>query len=113
MSGRVHLNRPMVLETRERVGDGAGGFDETWVALGTVWVALRARTGRDASGEGGAISATGYKITLRAAPQGSARRPVPGQRFREGNRVFAITAVADDDARARYLTCFADEEVAL
>ena len=53
-----------------------------------------------------------YRIVVRAAPMGSDARPRPDQRFREGARVFAIRAVAEEDAAGRYLVCFADEEVA-
>src|SRR6056297_1513239 len=113
MMGRVHLNRQLVLEAPERVADGAGGFTEAWMGLGTLWAELVARTGRERSGESAPVSATGYRITVRAAPEGAAMRPRPGQRFREGTRVFRIEAVAERDAGARFLVCFAEEEVAL
>ena len=38
-------------------------------------------------------------------------RPVPGQRLRDGARIFAIRAVAERDGDGRYLTCFTQEEV--
>ena len=111
--GRVHLTRRLVLEAPERAPDGAGGFAETWVALGTLWAELVARTGRERGGESVPVSATAYRITVRAAPVGATARPRPGQRFREGARVFRIEAVAERDAGARFLVCFAEEEVAL
>ncbi|WP_317055021.1 head-tail adaptor protein [Roseovarius rhodophyticola] len=107
------LNRHLMLEHRERTPDGAGGFDDTWVSLGAVWADVQARTGRDASGEAVSLSTTVYRIIVRAAPYGAPSRPTPGQRFREGVRVFRIQAVAEADAQARYLTCFCEEEVAL
>lgn len=107
------LNRHLMLEHRERVPDGAGGFDDTWVSLGALWADVQARTGRDASGEAVSLSTTGYRIIVRAAPFGAPSRPSPGQRFREGTRIFRIQAVAEADARARHLTCFCEEEVAL
>lgn len=111
--GGVTLNRRLVLEKADRVPDGAGGYDESWVALGTLWADLRARSGRDATGEAAHLSRAGYRITVRAAPHGAPSRPVPGQRFRDGSRVLAILAVAETDSDGRYLTCFAEEEVAL
>lgn len=45
------------------------------------------------------------RVTVRAVA-----RPKPGQRFREGSRVFAILAVAERDPAGRYLTCFCREE---
>ncbi len=105
------LNRKLVLEETQRSPDGAGGFTETWVALGTLWAEVKARTGREKSGEFQTISTVGYRITLRAAPAGAPSRPRPGQRFRDGTRIFAILAVSEADAQAHYLTCFASEEV--
>ncbi|MCR9147740.1 MAG: head-tail adaptor protein [Rhodobacteraceae bacterium] len=112
MSARVHLTRRLVLETPERVADGAGGYAQSWVSLGTLWADIDARTGRAASGEDTSLSRTGYRVTVRAAPSGAPSRPVPGQRFRDGSRVFRIEAVAERDVQARYLTCFCQEEVA-
>lgn len=110
---RVHLTRQLVLEAAERMPDGAGGFAEAWVGLGTLWAEMVARTGRTRGGEEVPVSATGYRITVRAAPEGAAARPRPGQRFRDGARVFHIEAVAERDAGARFLVCFAREEVAV
>jgi head-tail adaptor len=42
---RRFLSRRLVLEAPDRVPDGAGGFSETWVALGHVWAEI-ARAGR-------------------------------------------------------------------
>jgi hypothetical protein len=52
-----------------------------------------------------------YRIIVRAAPVGDDRRPRPEQRFREGERLFRILAVAEADRGQHYLTCFAREEV--
>lgn len=109
----VHLNRKLVLEAPTRVGDGAGGYSETWTALGELWADVRARSGRERAEAGAAVSVVGLKITVRAAPVGSDMRPAPDQRFREGGRAFVIRAVAETDRSGRFLTCFADEEVAV
>ncbi|SDN34618.1 head-tail adaptor [Lutimaribacter pacificus] len=111
MSGRVHLSRRLVLEAPVRAPDGAGGVQRGWEVLGTLWAEVVARTGRERAGDGAQVSLTGYRITVRAAPEGHAARPRPEQRFREGGRVFRITAVAERDPRGRFLTCFAEEEV--
>ena len=108
---QLRLNRKMVLEAPERVPDGAGGYTETWTQLGTLWVELRARGGREASGEETSLSRTGFKILVRAAPHGAPSRPSPEQRFREGARVFRIRSVAEFDQAGRYLVCLADEEI--
>ena len=113
MTDPVRLNRSLTLEEATRVSDGAGGWDETWAQVGTLWADLRLRTGRETGGEGGSLSTTGYRITVRAAPHGAPSRPKAGQRFREGTRVFAITSVGERAGDGRYLICFAEEEVAL
>jgi head-tail adaptor len=103
------LSRALVLEAPQRSPDGAGGFSETWVALGTLWAEVKPLSGRLA---GDGLSLQKYRITLRAAPDGFASRPRPEQRFRDNNRIYRIDAVAETDAAGRYLTCFAVEEVA-
>jgi head-tail adaptor len=108
----VDLNRKLVLEEAARVADGAGGFTETWTAQGALWAHVKAGSGRERFGSGVTVSSVPYRITVRAAPVGAASRPKPEQRFREGARVFRIVGVAEYDRDARYLTCFALEEVA-
>ncbi|TCO70914.1 head-tail adaptor protein [Rhodovulum euryhalinum] len=105
------LNRRLVLEATERVPDGAGGFVETWGALGVLWAQITPRTGGERAGEELTLSRVPYTIVVRGAPPGAARRPEPGERFREGPRVFNIRAVTEADRHGQYLTCFADEEI--
>ena len=106
------LNRILVLEAPARISDGAGGFEETWVAQGELWADCRLGTGRETSGEGGALSFKSYRIIVRAAPFGSPSRPVAGQRFRDGARIFNLVAVGEHDSDGRFLICFAEEELA-
>lgn len=110
---RVRLSRRLTLEAPQRSDDGAGGFVETWLPLGDLWADVTARTGRERAEGTAPVSRMNYKIVVRSAPHGASARPMPEQRFREGNRVFHIQAVADRDPEGRYLTCFADEEVAV
>ncbi len=104
------LNRRLVLETPQRVSDGAGGFTETWVALGEHWAEIKPGTGRETAGEFLTLSAVRYRIIVRAAPVGSDARPKADQRFREGDRLYRIAAVTEHDPRGHYLVCFAREE---
>ena len=106
------LNRLLVLEGATRSADGAGGFSESWAALGELWAEVSARTGRERAGAGVLVSSVSYRIVVRAAPVGAASRPRPEQRFRDGTRLYVIQAVAEHDPDGRFLTCFADEEVA-
>lgn len=104
------LNRRLLLEAPERVPDGAGGYSQTWVALGAHWAEVRPGAGRESAGEFLTVSAVPYRIVVRAAPVGADARPRPEQRFREGTRVFLITTVAEHDPQGRYLVCHALEE---
>ncbi len=106
----VNLNRLLVLEAPVRVADGAGGYAEGWQAVGSLWAQLSPGTGREVGGEEVVLTSVSYRITVRGAPQGSPRRPLVRQRFRDGGRVFAILAVTEADAGGLYLNCFAQEE---
>lgn len=106
------LNRALVLEERGTAPDGAGGFVETWIPLGTLWADVQLRSGRATGGQDAALGLTACRIFVRAAALGAPSRPRPGQRFREGTRVFAIQAVAEAGADGRFLVCFAEEELA-
>ncbi|MCC5993406.1 MAG: head-tail adaptor protein [Rhodobacteraceae bacterium] len=110
MSGAPQLTRALVLESPVTLPDGAGGFVTGWQPLGTHWAAIRAGGGRERLATLGPLGEVRLRITLRAAPHGSDRRPRPDQRFREGVRIFRILAVAEADAQGRYLICTAQEE---
>ena len=109
----ARLNRKLVLETPERISDGAGGFVVDWQVLGTLWAQVTARVGRETSLGEAPISTMSYRIVVRATPYGAPDRPKPEQRFRDGARLFLIRAVAEEDSDGRYLTCFATEEMAV
>lgn len=111
MSG-PKLNRKLTLEAPVRVMDGAGGYSESWTALGELWAEIRPGTGREAERGELAVASVPLKITVRAAEPGAPSRPMPGQRFREGVRTFRILSVFEADAAARFLVCSAREEVA-
>lgn len=105
------LSHRLTLEAPVRAEDGAGGVAETWTALGVVWANVAARSGRDDARGRAPTARMGYKITVRGAPVGHPERPQPGQRFRDGQRLFHIHGVGERDPEGRYLTVLADEEV--
>lgn len=105
------LNRKLVLEAPLRLADGAGGYVTTWAARGTLWADIRPGTGREKAAEFMTVASVPFRITVRAAPVGAPSRPEPEQRFRAGARIFRILAVTEADVGARYLVCFAQEEV--
>lgn len=108
----VHLNRRVTLEESVGVADGAGGFTQAWAPLGTLWASIKAGSGRERFVAGVTRSSVPHQVTVRAARVGASDRPKPDQRFREGERVFRILAVAESDAQGRYLVCHTVEEVA-
>ena len=105
-----NLNRRFTLEAANAVPDGAGGFLDTWAVLGTLWGELKGTGGRDIDVDAAALSQGRYRITVRAAPAGALERPRPGQRLREGPRVFPILAVVDIDPEGHWLSCVVREE---
>lgn len=107
-----HLSRSLVLEAPVQVSDGAGGYTRNWQPLGVLWAEVKAGSGRETAAFAVTVSRVPYRIVVRAAPMGASSRPVAGQRFREGTRIFNIHAVAEKDAHGRFLTCHAEEEVA-
>ena len=111
MTTAVRLSRRLVLEARESVPDGSGGFAVAWERMGTMWAEVEARSGRQEFVGGQPRARTGYRILVRAAPVGAASRPRPEQRLREGVRVFDILSVAEHDAGGRYLEIIAEEGV--
>ncbi|AGT07707.1 head-tail adaptor protein [Paracoccus aminophilus] len=104
------LNVALVLETADRVPDGLGGFRTVWRAEGRLWAEMKAGVGTESFAEVGPKSVVRWQITLRAAPAGDPRRPRAGQRFRLGERILRILAVAERDATGRWLGCLAQEE---
>lgn len=108
-----NLNRRLELEERALQADGSGGFVAVWQSIGTLWAEMTARTGRETALAEAPVSAMSFRIVVRGAPIGAPDRPKPEQRFREGQRIFGIVAVAEEDPTGRYLTCFATEETVL
>lgn len=104
-------DRRMALEGRVTTPDGAGGFVAGWQKRGELWAAFapaQMGTGQEA---GQPSAAPRYRVTLRAAPVGSPRRPVAGERLVEGARRFDILAVSESALGAGWLTLLVEEEV--
>lgn len=107
---RRRLNTRLALEAAERQPDGLGGYATDWRQLGWLWAEMDARSGREQGTGAGLVSVVRWRITTHAAPVGDPRRPRPGQRFRLGQRLFVIEAVAERDTAGRFVDCFAREE---
>lgn len=105
----VRLTRPLQLEIAQRSADGAGGYAEAWVVLGTVWADVRPGPARAGDALGAAVPVQPLRILVRGVPQGHALRPAAGMRFRDGQRLFRLLAVTEADGGGRYLVCTAEE----
>jgi head-tail adaptor len=106
----INPTRRLVLEGVQRTPDGMGGFVETWAPRGTLWADIRPGVGREVADAFLARPEVALRIHVRGAPVGAPSRPVAGERFREGDRVYAIRAVTEADPRGAWLVCFCVEE---
>lgn len=104
------LTRALEHEVLSRSADGMGGFTESWSARGLIWADVAPGTGRVKGGEFHATAATPYRIRIRSLPVGNPARPKPGHRLRDGDRLFRVLAVSEDDSRGHYLSISAVEE---
>jgi head-tail adaptor len=107
---RPKLRRWLVLEAAVDAADGSGGYVRTWAVQGRHWADVVPGSGRETEGEEVLQATIPFRITVRGSPVGAPSRPVPGQRFRDGSRVFTILAVTERDPDGRYLVCTAREE---
>ncbi|MEL6773334.1 MAG: phage head closure protein [Pseudomonadota bacterium] len=103
------LVRRMALEEKQVTADGGGGETVAWVHLGTLWADMRPSRGTEGLIGGRTASRVTHRVTVRAAPDGSARRPVASQRLRLGQRLFDILAVSEDDPAGAYLRLWVQE----
>ena len=106
MSRAPALTRLFTLETPEDAADGGGGRARSWRSVGAHWAALRAVSAAEAVAHGAQTRRVTHRAVIRWASEGSASRPGPAQRFREGDRVFDIVAVAEADDGRRFLDCW-------
>jgi SPP1 family predicted phage head-tail adaptor len=105
MIGHIgELRRRAVLETPGGSPDGAGGLEEIWSAVATLWAAIEPLTGDERFAGDRMSGHVSHRITIRH------RNGVePKMRFRLGSRLFEIRAVIDRDERRRFLDCLVVE----
>ena len=82
--------------------DGGGGFDESWDAFASVWVAIEPLGGSDAFGPDRLEARVRHRLTLRRRGDVAA-----GQRAMVGTRAFRIHTVLDD--RSQFMTLLCEE----
>ncbi|KAA2317412.1 head-tail adaptor protein [Pseudooceanicola sediminis] len=105
------LNRQLVLERSVRSANGSGGYVTTWSELGTLWAEVLPGASSSTRLGGLTVHRQTLKISVRGVAIGRPSRPLPGQRFRDGARIYEIEAVTERDAEGRFLVCTAREEV--
>jgi head-tail adaptor len=103
------LRRRLALERADAADDGAGGLDRAWRIAGLHWAEVAALEGGARVVDGVATGGVTHRVTIHGAAHGAGARPVAGDRFREGRRVFRIEAVAEADPSGRYLVCWVEE----
>ncbi len=111
MTGGSNLSRKLLLEARERTPDNSGGTTEIWRTLGTIWADMAATTSREDFIAGQPRPRVKYRVIVRGAPVGAARRPTPDQRLREGERIFNILTVMEHTPDGKFLELIAEEGV--
>ncbi|MEM7546686.1 MAG: head-tail adaptor protein [Pseudomonadota bacterium] len=106
---RRRYTKLLTLEERTEAPDGGGGVVEEWTIIGTHWVDLKASSARERFTGGRQVSLVTHKAIIRSLPLASALYPKADQRFRDGERVYAIRGVAEADDRREHLICWLQE----
>ncbi|MCC6007592.1 MAG: head-tail adaptor protein [Rhodobacteraceae bacterium] len=102
----------MRLERSVRSPDGAGGHVESWQEVALVWVDLRPASGGAGTEDLRPLSRLAFRGLVRGVPPAHPARPRPGDRLREGARLFAVEAASEADPAGRFLRLWLAEEVA-
>src|SRR5690606_14218121 len=108
---QISTDHRLLLQSRVSTPDGAGGFTHAWADVGMLWAAFAPQRLGAGQSAGQATTAPTYRLTMRFAPVGAARRPVAGQRLVEGMRRFDIIAVGDSAAGQGWLNMLVEEEM--
>lgn len=103
------LTRRLTLEMRVRAPDGGGGVGETWETRGVIWAAMERASARERFIGSRPAATVTHRALIRYAPFGAPERPEANERFREGERVFAIRGVSEADDRRERLLCWLEE----
>jgi SPP1 family predicted phage head-tail adaptor len=101
------LDQELVLEEQQRSPIAGGGAVLTWVAVATLWGAVRPRSGIDTVVSDQRIGRQTAEVWIRYRPG-----VTPFMRFRLGTRLLGIVAVLELGGRHRWLKCLVEEEPA-
>jgi SPP1 family predicted phage head-tail adaptor len=93
-----------VLEAKVLMGDGGGGFIESWESYAVVWASLQPERGSETLEAGRSEGRVLHRVTLRRRTDVSANH-----RLRIGSRVLAIRAVIDKGLHESWMTLICEE----
>lgn len=93
-----NLNRPLTLQTPQRVPDGGGGFESTWQDEAEVFARIDAIETEEIPERGGRVARQRCRLTVHARAG-----LTPGKRFWDGSRGYGILTLRDPDGRGVYL----------
>lgn len=102
------LDAALVLETPQRVPDGGGGWEVSWLPLGTLWASMRAAGASEREHGARAYGRITHRVVVRAAAPQSPRRPRADQRLLARDRVLNVLAVAEAETPG-FLVCWCEE----
>ena len=100
------LRHRIVLEASARAADGGGGAVVTWLPVAEVWASITPSTGAETIVADALAGRVTHEIVVRHRAD-----ITPAMRFRNGARIFEITAVIDVEERRRLSRCLCREEL--
>ena len=98
------MRRRLVLEAPIGMADGLGGSQQSFARVAAIWAQVEWLAGAERWREGRPEQVGSHRITLRWRAGLDA-----SQRFRDGERLYAIRALGDPDGSRRRLICLAEE----
>ena len=100
------LRSRLVVESPQRVSDGAGGAVTSWLELATIWANVAPTSAREQVSAEQRAEKTTHKITLRYRNDIDAT-----MRFSGGGRIFDIEAIINEAERDQWLVCYCVEGI--
>jgi len=100
------LRHRLVIESPQRVNDGAGGAITTWLEVATIWANVQPVTAREQRSADQRTQKTSHRITVRYREDINST-----MRFTGEGRIFDIEAIINDAERDHWLVCFCVEGI--
>jgi len=100
------LNRRLTLQAPVEDADGAGGSTRSYTSVATLWAKVdpvSARYDMVAAATGATVT---HRIVIRSGPDVTVRH-----RLTEGERVYRVVSVRDEDSSRRFRVIHAEERM--